>query len=92
MKGMWGSYGGGDRDLPSATNRCIPFVLILKFHNSSRMSLFLLWIKSEHVTYPHVIWHLMKETESQFKTYVYHSVFITCYQLCHKPIGFLGTK
>ena len=40
----------GVRDFPSATNRCTPFVFILKFHNSSRMPLFLLW-ESEHVTY-----------------------------------------
>ena len=47
---------GGGRDFPSATNRCTSLVFILKSHDSSRMPLFLLW-KSEHVTYPAVIWH-----------------------------------
>ena len=78
---------GGGRDFPSATNRYTPFVCILKFHNSSRMPLFLFW-KSEHVKYPPIM-AFMKETESKFKRHVYCSVFITSCQLCHKNIDFL---
>ena len=60
---------GGVRDFLSAINRSAPFAFILKFHNSNRMPLFLLW-KSEHVRHLPVIMAFMKDTESKFKRHM----------------------
>ena len=79
----------GGKEFPSATNRCTPFVFILRFHNSSRMPLFLLWIKVK-MWHVHLLYGIYEGDQNQnFKSHVYHSVFITCCQLRHKPTGFL---